>query len=246
MSLTVEPSQSGGARPARTTKHLLALIAVLLGAALFAAGLTATSGGVRHVIVDNGGFCASGGPYQISQANRCDDSVGGLMMGGIFGGLFGAAMLVLGSAAYRGFGAVGIGGVLWGALFGVLGFNFLQFGLDPPDGYSGGTPAYGWLIPGILFWVMALPGLLAPLLLLRWNRADRSDAAVAPAGPTIVRANVSPDVREQVPIIPGTRSLQPGAGPEPAAPPVLPWLIALGVGAAAGVLAGIQLVDSAF
>lgn len=241
MSLTVEPVDAGGARPARTTRQLLALVAVLAGALLFAGGLTATSGGMRHVIAENGGSCASGGPYEVSAGQRCDSGATGLLVGGIVGLLIGGGILLAGSAAHGGWQGTGVAGVMWGALFGVLGFNFIQFGLEPPDSYAGSGSAVGLLVPGIVFWLMALPGLFAPLLLVRWRKQD-DEQAVEVAAPTIVRANVSDQIREQVPVIPGLR-LDDAAEPEP--PSVLPWLVSAAAGAAAGVLAGLAWVGAA-
>lgn len=244
MSFTVEPVDAAGARPSRTSKQLLALIAVLVGAFLFAGGLTAASGGMRHVIVENGGSCGSGGPYEISSGHQCDSGSAGLLMGGIAALLVGGGILLAGSAAYGGWQGTGVIGVLWGALFGVLGFNFIQFGLDPPDSFAGNGAAVGLLFPGVVFWLMALPGLFAPLLLLRWRGQDRTkkDSAAVTA-PTIVRANVPEQLREQVPGIPGFRA---GDTPEPAAPPMAPWLVGAAAGTAGGVLAGLAWISAAF
>ena len=46
----------------------------------------------------------------------------------------------------------------WAALFGSLGWNFMEYGVfDSPTGIE-----WGWAIPGVLFWLMAA----GPLLVL--------------------------------------------------------------------------------
>jgi hypothetical protein len=53
----------------------------------------------------------------------------------------------------------------WSALFLALGWNFLEYGFDPPDG---GTSA-SWLVCGVAFVVMGG----VPLVLLLWKSAAR-------------------------------------------------------------------------
>jgi hypothetical protein len=111
-------------------------------------------------VMDVGGFCASGGPYEIRTA--CPQSVAWVIPVSIFG-----ALLSLGV------GAVGVfsqGGprpyaFAWSALFLALGWNFLEYGFDPP----GGGTSPGWLVCGVVFAVMG--GI--PLLLLLWKSAAR-------------------------------------------------------------------------
>jgi hypothetical protein len=71
-----------------------------------------------------------------------------------------------------------------GLLFLALGWNFIEFGLDPPGGE--GT-VWGWLIPGVLFWVMAL-GFMAPAAAraLEWLRRGGE-----PEPPVFSRATVT-------------------------------------------------------
>ena len=104
-------------------------------------------------VMDVGGTCASGGAYQIRQ--QCPQGVAWVTPLSIFGTL-----------AFAGISFVGVfskGGpkpyaFAWSALFLALGWNFLDYGFDAPDG---GTSA-GWLVCGFVF--VAMGG--APLLLL--------------------------------------------------------------------------------
>jgi hypothetical protein len=146
-------------RPA--TRYAL-LTALVVAAALFTVGLVCLFQGQRAVMVDNGGFCASGGPYEIANGHQCSGAVVGLTIGGVFALIVGGLALVALSVALIGSRAVALGLVLWGALFGALGYNFIALGITNP---SGGT-AWGWLIPGVMFWLMALPGIPALLVLL--------------------------------------------------------------------------------
>lgn len=135
----------------------------------------------------DGGFCASGGPYVV--AHQCSGGDIRLLMVGIFGGLLSAALYAGGSSAL-GRPASSAGLIAWSAMFGVLGWNFINQYLHPVAGQSG---SIGFLIPGILFEVMAVGGLI-PLIggikddLRRGNRPDNPFARVS--GPPIVRAVV--------------------------------------------------------
>lgn len=105
-------------------------------------------------VMDIGGSCASGGPYQI--ARPCPDGVEWMFPVAIVGGL-----VALGIYQY---GVTGLPGphlilLAWPALFLSLGWNFLDYGMNPP---GGGGLVWSWLICGVVF--MAMGGL--PLLVL--------------------------------------------------------------------------------
>jgi hypothetical protein len=167
----------------------LALAAVFVGAVGFAACLVCVYRGMRDVMVSNGGYCASGGPYAINADQVCSSTDVWLLMGGIFAGLFFAAVLVGGTAAYSDDGIAGVSLLLWAALFGALGFNFIQLGFNPPDGVSGGT---GWIVCGVLFWAMALGGLIPGLMFIAGNFRSPEQKAKDPSNfdAPLVRANV--------------------------------------------------------
>ena len=129
-----------------------------------AAGITAVYLGMRDLMVESGGTCASGGPYEI--ANQCSSGQIALLSGGIVAMLVFAALLAavehLADGPRIGWPAI------VGVLFLALGWNFVDLGLDPPreDGSS-----VGWLVSGIIFWLMAV-GFLAPAAMraVEWLR----------------------------------------------------------------------------
>jgi hypothetical protein len=146
----------------------------LLGIAGLAACLTLVFLSMRAVM-DVGGFCAEGGPYEIQ--THCPEGTVVLLPLSIFAGL--------GSAALAGWKGSQIGGpfaglvaLAWPALFISLGWNFLEYALWPP-GDQGGI-VWGWLIPGIVFEIM---GILPLLGLLPSRRAflgtETADSPVA-------------------------------------------------------------------
>jgi hypothetical protein len=121
--------------------------------------------GMRSVM-EIGGFCAEGGPFLIE--HHCPQGVAGVMIGGIWGGIIAAGIYVWLTIKHK---IPSLVWLFWPALFLSLGWNFLEFGLDPP---GGGGLAWGWLVCAIVFFIMGG----APLL---W------------AAPYFVRALVSPE-----------------------------------------------------
>jgi hypothetical protein len=103
---------------------------------------------VAAAVMDVGGSCGSGGPYEI--ARPCPT---GAWMApvGIFVGLAGLAAY----AFLRPSGSPNLLTLTWPALFGSLGVQFLRAA-------SGESNAYGWLFCGLLFLAMAA----APLALI--------------------------------------------------------------------------------
>jgi hypothetical protein len=244
----------------------LSLIAVVVGAAGFAASLACVYIAMRDVMTSNGGFCASGGPYEISPGQECQSGQIWLLMGGVFVGLAFAALLVGASGRWGGWRLSGVGLLLWAALFGALGWNFIDLGLDPPPNINGAT---GWLFAGAVFWMMALGGLIPGMLsVISWFRsADQPDSAVSSFKAPLVRADVA--FERNMPGDPAFGSSTPGA---PAEPPggaqqvfvdpvsgerrepdsttisgtarAWSWLVATLIGSAAGVAIGIAVADS--
>jgi hypothetical protein len=122
---------------------------------------------MRDVMTSRGGFCASGGPYVIG--SHCTSGQVRLLTFGmlglfVFGGMYFAFM-----AWYQ---APLLGPLLfmWAALFGVLGWNFIDLGaIDKPAG-QGSTG--GWVTSGVVFWLMALGGLVpAAVMAVNWLRS---------------------------------------------------------------------------
>jgi len=128
------------------------LTGTFVGLAGLCATLTVLFWSMRAVM-EIGGSCASGNtPYEI--ARPCPQGIPGLMLGSIFGGI-----LMLGVYLVSAAGGPSLWPLAWPALFLSLGWNFFEYGVDPP---LGGDTAPGWLICGVLFAVMGG----VPLLLL--------------------------------------------------------------------------------
>jgi hypothetical protein len=153
------------------------LIFTAVGVFLVAAGLTVLFLGMRSVM-DIGGYCASGGPYEIRQ--QCPDNAWMIPVS-IFVGLAGVGFVLAGT--FR--GGPKLIALAWPALFLALGWNFLEYAFDPPPPDDG--VVWGWLICGVVF--VAMGGI--PLLLVLMNAklalwgadttADRSATARATA-----------------------------------------------------------------
>ncbi len=168
----------------------IALVVVFVSAAGFSAALTGVYLAMRDLMVNSGGACASGGAYQINPDQICSTGQTLLLMGGIFGGLLFAGGLIAGSSWYGGWRLTGVGLLLWAALFGTLGWNFLQLGFNPPANMSGGA---GWIVCGVLFWLMALGGLIPGLMALAsfFKDSAHPEEAKPLFTPPLVRANVN-------------------------------------------------------
>ena len=92
-----------------------------------------------------GGACADGGPYVSAQP--CPD--GSILIAPAVPMLIIFSMI--GTVSASAVGAPNLLVPMWGALFGSLGWNFLEFAFKGPD------LVWGWLICGVMFWAMALP-----------------------------------------------------------------------------------------
>ena len=177
-----------------------------VGIFLLAAGITVLFLGMRSVL-DVGGFCADGGAYVVRQ--ECPDGTG-LMTVGVFAGLLGFGFALAGGMA----GGPRLGVLAWPALFCALGWNFLEYGIDPPPPATG--VAIGWLICAIVFLVMGgvpLAFILRDPRTTLWGRdpadesarpfpgvrlvatrAARGDRTVAPGAPSAPRGTTSTDL----------------------------------------------------
>ena len=154
--------------------RLLGVPITLLGSAGFVAALVSLYAGMRDVMRTNGGFCASGGPYVIAQ--HCSSSDVKLVLFGVFGMLLAALAVLVGLALLR--GPLLVAGLLmWTALFGALGWNFLSLGFSPPA-HQSGTAA--WIVCGVIFELMALGGLIPALMALVSGARDRASNGPGP------------------------------------------------------------------
>ncbi|HQR78633.1 MAG TPA: SHOCT domain-containing protein [Actinomycetota bacterium] len=160
-------------------------VVMAVGLAITSAGLTLVFLGMRAVM-DVGGYCASGGPYVIAQ--ECPQGTAALIPLGIIGGLIGLAMYAVTSAKLPG---PRLTLLAWSALFLSLGWNFWEYGLNPPDGSAG--LVWGWIICGVMFVIMGafpLLGLFSRDIAKRLLWADAPSGQ--PVGPSQVRAAIIP------------------------------------------------------
>jgi hypothetical protein len=156
--------------PQEQPRPAYAPLAVLLTSVLLVGlALTWTYLGMRAVM-DVGGSCASGGPYEI--ATPCPD---------------GAVLISLGIPVLVASALLGSGLALrlraptlllpmWAVLFGTLGWNFLDYGFRTADG-----PVWGWVICGVVFELMALPAVAILVLGLRSFRMPAAADVTNPA-----------------------------------------------------------------
>jgi hypothetical protein len=128
----------------------------LLGVGALTAAIVVIFLGMRAVM-DIGGYCAEGGPYVIE--THCPEGVP-LLMTLAFPGAFGAIGLMLWGGSPIGRQYQGLAFFAWPALFLSLGWNFLEYGVNPP---GGGGLAWGWLICGVVFVAMGGVPLIAVL-----------------------------------------------------------------------------------
>src|SRR5690606_5344155 len=111
-----------GASPTRVVVRKLVLTVV--GVTLLVASLTVLFLGMRSVM-EIGGACATGGPYVPRQP--CPEGTW-LIPVSIFTGLAGTGLVVAGTFP----GGPKLWSLAWPALFISLGWNFLEYGVDPP------------------------------------------------------------------------------------------------------------------
>ena len=121
------------------------LIRLFLGLAIVSAGITLLFLGMRAVMMV-GGMCAEGGPYQI--AVHCPKGTVAIIPLSIFSLFIGGGLYLSGQVA----GGPNYLVLLWTGLFVALGWNFLDFGLNPPGGEG---VAVGWLICAGFFGLMS-------------------------------------------------------------------------------------------
>ncbi|HEX6310977.1 MAG TPA: hypothetical protein VF152_05075 [Acidimicrobiia bacterium] len=201
--MTDDPSRS---------RLLVAWLGVAVSAAGVAASVTVVYLAMRDTMATAGGFCARGGPYEI--ASECDSGTFGLLFGGIVAFLAFTALHVAFSTWARG-PQVGLFAIL-GALFLALGWNFVDFGLDPPGASERGI-VFGWLLPGVVFWLIGI-AFLAPAAMRARDWLGRGGAPEpAPFSPALVQSVFAPAIPAP-PASPPGPSAPPAPRPRPVAP----------------------------
>jgi hypothetical protein len=129
-----------------TTRRSPVVLGLLVVSVLvLAVTLVWTFLGMRSVM-DVGGSCAEGGPYEI--ATPCPN--GAVLLSVAIPVMILSAML--GSAMALLVRAPNLLLPMWAALFGSLGWNFLEYGFTTDDGL-----VWGWIVCGVVFELMALP-----------------------------------------------------------------------------------------
>jgi hypothetical protein len=191
--------------PASPIARAAAAFGVFLPLAGVSAAITVLFLGMRAVI-DIGGACAQG--TSVVQAQPCPRrGVDGLIVGAICVGLVLVAVYVWQCARRR---VPSVAAFAWPALFLSLGWNFFEYGLDPP----GGGVAWGWLVWAVAF--AAMGGIPLALLIgaVRdvWTSPRRPTRAAEADRP--ITGALAPRV---TPAMPGTPA-SPGTPAVPATP----------------------------
>src|SRR5688500_16860458 len=143
-------------------RGLRSLLFTFFGLGLFVASLTVLFLGMRTVL-DVGGACASGGAYEI--AVPCPDTAWTIPVS-IFTGLFGLGIYLAGVWRLPGPNWIALA---WPALFLSLGWNFWEYGLDPPEAFGDSGGEVGFIVCGVVFVLMG--GI--PLVLILKSKEGR-------------------------------------------------------------------------
>lgn len=162
-------------------------------------GLTLLFLAMRSVM-EIGGTCAEGGPFVVRQP--CPNGIPLMMLSGIWGGIVFALLYAWKASKY---GAPNLVLLAWPALFLSLGYNFLEFGLNPP---GGGGLVWGWLVCAVLFGLLGgIPLLIGikPLFDGLFGRGDPN----APAPGVITAATL----KEKVAARRAARAQRPSESP---------------------------------
>ena len=158
---------------ARADPRLGDVLLLVVAVAGLAMCITLVYAAMRSVM-DVGGACADGGPYVSAQP--CPDGTPAAMVLGIFGLFgFGGLGMVFG-AKVGGYGWVPL--LAWTGLFAALGWNFLDYGLlNPPPGEP---VEWGYVIPGVLFQLMAWVPVAVVVMGLWAVRGSSRESAFGP------------------------------------------------------------------
>jgi hypothetical protein len=161
-------------------------------------------------VMEIGGTCASGGPYVV--ANPCPKGTGWMMMGAIWGGLISLAFYIGNDS--------GLPGpkwwpLAWPALFLSLGWNFWEYGLNPPEQF-GEDVGWSWIICGVLFVLMGAAPLFAVV-----NKDFRTSLLWADAADDEPRSTPKKVAKAAAPTMPRKKKPQPRSQPAREARPTV-------------------------
>jgi hypothetical protein len=187
--------------PVRVAGYLLGIAALALCITLLWLGMRA--------VMDLGGFCASGGPYQI--AVECPDAVIASTPLSILGGFLAAGLIIWGAAGLPG-AWLSLVFLAWPALFLSLGWNFLEYGLFPPEGGW----VWSWLFCGVLF---VLIGAVPLIIGIGAYREEGGGGRAYAAGRVVVRPKpaTSPAGDARIAYRPDPTTASGPPAPDPAA-----------------------------
>jgi Short C-terminal domain len=177
-----------------------AVAGLLVATAGLAGCVTLLFLGMRAVM-DIGGACAEGGPFVPVQP--CPEGVALVMPLAILG-LFGFGALGFWAGARLGGAWAGLPLLAWPALFLSLGWNFLEYGISPPEDLAPeGGLIWGWLLPGVVFIAMgAVPVWIA------WRARDEIRTE---GNPAVARRFGMPGIAEST--VPKPPSPSPAGDP---------------------------------
>ena len=178
---------------ARVAGYLLGIAGLAFCIALLWLGMRA--------VMDLGGFCASGGPYEI--AVECPDAVIATTPLSILGGFLAAGLIIWGAAGLPG-AWMSLVFLAWPALFLSLGWNFLEYGFFPPEGGW----VWSWLFCGVLFVLMGAVPLVIGIAAFR---AEGGGGRAYASGRVVVRPRPSPPEVVSPPVV--NRAATPSAAP---------------------------------
>ena len=136
---------------------------VLVCLAGLAASITLLFLGMRAVM-DVGGVCAEGGPFEIRQ--QCPEGVTWVILISIWAGLLSAGVCMWQALKHDVSNLVAFA---WPALIFSLAWNFFEYGFNPP-----GDPgvSWMWLLCGVLFVVVG--GFPIAIVVPAWRRSGRN------------------------------------------------------------------------
>lgn len=153
---------------------------MVVGSAIFAAGMVCLYLVMRTVTFEHGGACASGGPYEIRPGQECQSGLFTLGFTGVIGFMVGALLFFYSTHRY-GWPLIGTSamGVTAAVFFGGLGGSFLEIAADAPASFEDNGD---YKFVGVMFLVMAacsVPVVLGPVVYAA--RTTRKDVRRPPA-----------------------------------------------------------------